>query len=177
MNRIVNILISHQTELFANNSWNRIIRNRIIRIPNNSVFIIRLLFGNRIIRFLLFGHYSLIPNTNSTKNVMKSHSYDVIPYKFNQKMSWNLKIIILFHSNSSKNVMDSQNHDIILYKIYQKCHDISKTWHYSIQILPKHHKISQSWHYTIQILQKTSWNVMKSHKYEVIPYKFYQKCR
>ena len=99
--------------------------------------------------------------TNSTKNVMKSHSYDIIPYKFNQKMSWNLKIIILFHSNSSKNVMDSQNHDIILYKIYQKCHDISKTWHYSIQILPKHHKISQSWHYTIQILQKhheMSWS-------------------
>ena len=64
----------------------------------------------------------------------------------------------LSHTNSTKNSLKSHNHDIIPYKFYQKCHGISKSRYYSIQIL-----------------LKTSWNVMKSHNYDVIPYKFYQK--
>ena len=84
---------------------------------------------------------------NYTKNVMKSQNHEVIPYKFYQKfleisqswhysiqilskMSWNLKIKILFHTNSTKNVM--------------KCHEITQLWRYSIQILPKNVMKSQN---------------------------------
>ena len=133
---------------------------------------------------------------NYTKKVMKSQNHEVIPYKFYQKfleisqswhysiqilskMSWNLKIKILFHTNSTKNVM--------------KCHEITQLWRYSIQILPKmsrnpkfktlfhsnstknvmkYYEVTQLWRYSIQIQPK---NVMKSQNHHIIQYKLYQK--
>ena len=88
-------------------------------------------------------------------------------------MSWNLKIIMLFHANSTKYGMKSQNQDIIPYKFYQKHHEISKSWRYSLKILRR-----TPWNLTIMTLFHTNStkNVKKSQNQDFIPYKFYQKC-
>ena len=88
-------------------------------------------------------------------------------------LQWDLTIMTLFHTNSTKNVKKSQNQDIIPYKFYQKCHEISKAWRYSVQILTK-----TPWNLTILTLFHTSStkNVKKSQIQDIIPFKFYQKC-
>ena len=116
-------------------------------------------------------------NTNSTKNVMKCNEISNLwcySIQILSKTSCILKSITLFHTKSTKNVMIFQNHDIIPYKFYQ---NITKSHNHDIipyKFYKKSHEISKSCHYAVQILPKTSWNVMKTHKYDIIPYKFFE---
>ena len=116
--------------------------------------------------------FMMLFHANSTKNVMKSQNHDFIPYNFYQKCreipkSRHYSVQIL-----PKNVMKSHNHDVIPYKFYEDRHEISQSWRYSIQILQK-----MSRNPKIKTLFRTysSKNVMKSHNYDVISYKFNQK--